>query len=92
MRREIDCCDARDWRRLFRGMPLHVAALRAREVLEPAPRRVERVAQRDLQVGVVLVRDGDFTARREMTAASTAAAAIAPALQIRRAPMVSAHV
>ena len=42
---------------------MSVPALRAAVVLELAPRRAEGVAQRDLQVLVVLVRDDDLAAR-----------------------------
>ena len=43
-------------------MKLHVAALAARVVLEPPPGGVERVAQRHLQILVVLARDRELAA------------------------------
>src|SRR5581483_4057222 len=45
------------------AVPLDVAALLARVVLELAPRRVERLAQRDLRVLVVLAGHRHFAAR-----------------------------
>src|SRR5687768_8450409 len=49
--------------RYARGMALDVAALAAHVVLQPTPCGVEGVAQGDLHLLVVLMRDGDFAAR-----------------------------